>query len=114
MSLMSGLRDTIATIAFDRRLQTVRERQIAGVLDGAPLSDDALREAEKDAALAVARQMYNDDAALAMGIAEQAGERDHRKDYGARSSAQGDVSVLTAHRIICGLPIVGDPAHGVR
>lgn len=114
MSLMSGLRDTIATIAFDRHLQAVRERQIVGMLDGAPLSDDALREAEKQAALTVARQMYNDETALAMGIAGQAGERDHRKDYAARSSAQGDVSVLVAHRILCGLPIVGDPAHGVQ
>ena len=114
MSLMSGLRDTIATLAFDRQLQAVRERQIAGVLDGVPLSEDALREAERQAALTVARQMYNDDVALAMGIAVKPGERDHRKDYAARSSAQGDVSVLAAHRIICGLPIVGDPAHGVR
>ena len=114
MSIMSGLRDTVAALSFDRRLQEVRDQQLQRVLDGRPMTDDELREAEREAALQVARLMYSDDTALAMGIATQRGERDHRKDYAARSSTQADVAALVTHQVICALPVVGDPEHAVR
>ena len=113
MSIMSSLRDTTASIAFDRALQGVRDRQIDSLLDGRPMSDDALREAERQAALAVARRFYNDETALAMGLATRAGERDHKQDYARRMQATADQATLFTHHLICALPVVGDPAHAV-
>jgi hypothetical protein len=113
MSIMSSLRDTAASLAFDRALQGVRDLQIQRLLDGRPMGGDELREAEKSAVLGVARHFYNDDTALAMGLAAQAGERDHKRDYAGRAQAPADQATLFTHRLICALPVVGDPANAL-
>lgn len=109
MSIMKSLRDTTASLAFDRALQAVRDRQLQSVLDGTPMSEEALHEAEREAALGVARHFYNDDTALAMGIASRRGERDHRADYAARANVAADQAALFTHRAMCAVPVVGDP-----
>jgi hypothetical protein len=109
MSIMSGMRDTLASLSFERALREVRDLQIQRMLDGRPLTAQELQALERDAALQAARQMYCDETALAWGMAEQAGQRDHRKDYASRSTASADMAVLATHRQICRIPIVGDP-----
>jgi hypothetical protein len=51
---------------------------------------------------------------MAMGIASRPGERDHRKDYASRPTAAADMALLATHRLICAVPIVGDPEHAAR
>ena len=114
MSLMSSLRDTAAALAFDRALQGVRHLQIQRLLDGRPLGEAALRAAETEAALGVARTLYSDDTVIAMGIAAQSGERNHKRDYAARTNAGSDIATLFTHRCICAIPVVGDPAHALE
>lgn len=110
MSILSGARDVLSLLAFERALGRVRDQQLQRMLDGRPMSDDELRQAEREAALATARQLYADDTALAMGLARAPGERDHRRDYAARSSAPAEVAALSSHHALCRLPIVGDPS----
>ena len=109
MSIMSGMRDTLSNLSFERALREVRDLQIQRMLEGRPLGAQELQDLERNAALQAARQMYCDDTVLAWGIAQQAGERDHRKDYAARTTASADMAVLATHRQICRIPIVGDP-----
>ncbi len=109
MSIMSGMRDTLANLSFERALREVRDLQIQRMLDGRPLSQQELQALERDAALKAARQMYCDETVLAWGIAQNAGQRDHRKDYASRSTASADMAVLATHRWICRIAIVGDP-----
>ncbi|AMM25108.1 hypothetical protein [Variovorax sp. PAMC 28711] len=113
MSIMSGARDTLSTLVFEQALRQVRDRQLERMRDGRPMNDAELRAAEREAALAAARHVYGDDTAMAMGIASQAGERDHRKDYASRTTAAADMALLATHRLICAVPIVGDPEHAV-
>lgn len=111
MSMMTNLRDITASIMFGRELQAVRDAQLQQMLDGQPMSDEQLRAAEQEAVLRVARQLYSDKTALAMGFAKAPGERDHKRDYAARTNANADAAALFTHRVICELPVVGDPAH---
>jgi hypothetical protein len=109
MSILSGMRDTLSHLAFERALRELRDLQIQRMLDGRPLDAQALQDLERDAALHTARQMYCDTTVLAWGMAAHAGARDHRKDYAARTTASADMAVLATHRQICRIPIVGDP-----
>lgn len=114
MSIMSSARDTLSTLLFEQALRQVRDMQLERMRDGRPMSDDELRAAERDAALHAARHSYSDDTAMAMGIASRPGERDHRKDYASRPTAAADMALLATHRLICAVPIVGDPEHAAR
>lgn len=114
MSIMSSARDTVSTLAFEQALRLVRDRQLERMRDGRPMTDDELRRAERDAALGTARLMYSDDTVMAMGIASRPGERDHRSDYASRTTAAADMALLATHRLICAVPIVGDPEQALR
>ncbi|RZI94221.1 MAG: hypothetical protein EOP78_09430 [Variovorax sp.] len=114
MSIMSGARDTLATLVFEQALRQVRDRQLERVRERRPMTEAELHAAERDAALSAARHVYRDETAMAMGIASLPGERDHRKDYASRTTAAADMALLATHRLICAVPIVGDPEHAVR
>ena len=109
MSILGGLRDTLAHLAFEQALREVRDLQLTRMLTGHPLKEHQLQQLEREAALGAARALYSDEVVLAWGLAQQSGERNHRQDYAQRGTASADMAVLATHRQICQLPIVGDP-----
>lgn len=113
MSILSSIRDTASTLSLERALSHVRDLQLRRMLAGDPMTAEELRQQEREAVLGIARMLYNDDTVLAMGIAQQRGVTDHRKDYAARATAACDSATLISHQRLCDIPIVGDPAFAV-
>ncbi|QNP49162.1 hypothetical protein [Diaphorobacter aerolatus] len=111
MSVLSSIRDTAANLSLERALSLVREQQLQRMLAGHPMSEQELREQEREAILGIARILYCDDAVMSMGIANKRGVTDHRKDYVARATAAADAAVLISHQRLCQIPMVGDPAY---
>lgn len=108
MSIMSGFRDTLASLALEQALGRLRDEQIERLLAGAPLSDEQLRQAEKAIAMQLAQHYWGGACASALGISAAP---DVAAAYAARCTVAGDAAALLTHRILCQIPVVGDPAH---
>ncbi len=108
MSIMSGFRDTLASLALEQALGRLRDEQIERLLAGAPLSDEQLRQSEKTIAMQLAQHYWGEACTSALAIPSVP---DVVAAYAARCTVASDAAVLLTHRILCQIPVVGDPAH---
>lgn len=108
MSIMSGFRDTLASLALEQALGRLRDEQIERLLAGAPLSDEQLRQSEKAIAMQLAQHYWGEACTSALAIPAAP---DVVAAYAARCTVAGDAATLLTHRILCQIPVVGDPAH---
>jgi len=109
VSIMSSFRDTLSTLSLEQALGRLRDQQMDRLLDGKPISDEALRQAERAIAVQLAEHFYGDATHQAMAIAPGDGQGGVLSSFAARSTVMADAAILLAHRMLCRVPVVGDP-----
>jgi hypothetical protein len=111
MSILSNMRDVVANIALGKALEGVRDRQLAAVRSGTALAPAQLLDLEREAVARVAKTYYNPTRSAGLGLEEV--KVDHKTQYAERGTVCTDIALQETHRILCSLPIVGDPQFDV-
>ena len=73
-----------------------------------PLSDEQLRQSEKTIVMHLAQHYWGEAYTSALAIPAAP---DVVAAYAAHCTVASDAAVLLTHRILCQIPVVGDPTH---
>ena len=111
MSLLTNMRDVVANIALVKAMESVRTRQLAAIREGTAVDARQLGIWEKEALTKVVNAYYSAEKSAQLGLT--GADVNYKEQYRTRGTDLADLAAMENHRLLCALPIVGEPKFDV-